>query len=141
MARRSPQDIANKWGKNLKAAGDEIKKGVELVTEAPGVKAAAKVDKMKARLVESIDDGTWEERVASVSLSEWKDKMLKKGVGRISAGVDQANGKVAEFHSQLQDHQSTIDAELDRMDDVTLEDSINRSNHQIREMAKFKFRR
>lgn len=141
MARKSPQDTADKWSKNLKGSTDEIRKGVNRVTEAPGVAAAAKVDKMKQRLVQSIDDGTWEERVSAVSLEEWKRKTLDKGIQRISAGVDAANGKVVDFHNQLADHQETIDRELDGMPDISLEDGIARSAAQIRAMSKFKFRR
>ena len=141
MARKSPQDTADKWAKNLKGSTEEIRKGVDRVTEAPGIAAAAKVEKMKQRLVASIDDGTWEERVSSVSLEEWKRKTKEKGINRISAGVDAANGKVVDFHNQLADHQETIDRELDSMPDITLEDGIARSAAQIRSMSKFKFRR
>lgn len=141
MGNKDPRETAEKWGRNLKGASEDIKRGVSRVTEAPGIKAAAKVEKMKSRLIASIDDGTWENNVAAVPLSEWQNKMLTKGVPRISAGVEAANGKVIEFHTQLADHQRTIDAELERMDDITLEDSINRMTTQVRGMASFKFRR
>jgi len=126
MARKDPTDTAEKWGRNLKRSTDDIRKGVARVTEAPGVKAAQKKDKMKARLVAAIDDGTWQDRVKSVSLEDWKDKTINKGIARISAGVDAANGKVVEFHYQLADHQATIDRELADMPDISLEDGIAR---------------
>lgn len=141
MARKDPSESAQKWAGNLKRSTEEIRKGVNRVTEAPGIKAAAKQEKMKQRLNASIDDGTWAERVKSVPLSEWQDKTINKGIARISAGVDAANGKVVEFHSQLADHQASIDRELENMPDISLEDSIARSAAQIRGMSKFKFRR
>lgn len=141
MGKLSPAERAEKWGRNLKRSGDDIRRGVERVSEAPGAKAAAKQDKMLSRLIARVEDGTWAERVSSVSLSEWKDKMINKGISRISAGVDGANGKVVEFHQQLEEHQDRITTELDRMPDVTLEDSIQRMTHQVRRMSEFKFRR
>ena len=141
MARKDPTEIAEKWGRNLKRSTEDIRKGIARVTEAPGVKAAQKQEKMQQRLNAAIDNGTWAERVASVPLSEWQQKTITKGIPRISAGVDAANGKVVDFHNQLADHQASIDTELDRMPDITIEDSIARSAAQIRGMSKFKFRR
>lgn len=141
MAKLSPAERAEKWGRNLKRSGDDIRRGVERVTEAPGVKAAAKQDKMLSRLTAKVEDGTWAERVASVPVGEWREKMINKGIPRISAGVDGANGKVVEFHQQLEDHQERINTELERMPDVSLEDSISRMTHQVRRMSEFSFRR
>jgi len=141
MPNKSASDIAEKWGRNLKRSGDDIRKGVERVTESPGEKAAAKQEKMLSKLTTKVEDGTWAERVASVPLSDWKSKMINKGIPRISAGVDAANGKVVEFHTQLADHQDRITSELDRMPDVSLEDSIAKMTHQVRRMSEFKFRR
>ena len=141
MARKDPSEIAEKWGRNLTRSTDEIRKGVDRVTEAPGVLAARKKEKMQVKLNEALDDGTWENNVAAVSLSEWQEKTITKGIPRISAGVQAANGKVVDFHNQLADHQAQIDSELDRMPDITLEDGIARSAAQIRGMSKFKFRK
>lgn len=141
MTRKDPADSAERWARHLKAATPDIKKGVMRVTEAPGIAAAKKQEKMKQRLVEKIDDGTWADRVSSVTVDEWQKKTIEKGVPRISAGVDAANGKVENFHAQLADHQDTIDRELSDMPDISLEDGIARSAAQIRGMSKFKFRR
>jgi len=134
-------EIAEKWGRNLKGSATDIRKGVERVTEAPGVKAAAKVQKMREKLLASLDDGTWATNVSAVPLGEWKSKMINKGIPRLNAGVDAANGKVIEFHSQLSDHQARINSELESMPDVTLDDSINRMVTQVSRMSEFKFRK
>lgn len=141
MAKKTPQEAAEKWAKNTKGATQEMTRGIQKVTEAPGAAAAAKQDKLRQNLVSKIDDGTWAERVASVTLGEWKDKMLNKGVGRVAAGVDGAGSKVIDFHGQRADHQERIETELKNMPDVTLEDGINRMVHQVRRMSEFKFRR
>ena len=141
MARKSASDIASKWGKNTKAASDEMRKGIAAVTEAPGQKAAQAADKMRANLNRSLDDGTWQDRVASVTLEEWKDKMIRKGVPRVSAGVDAAAPKVQQFHQQLGDHQERINSTLDGMPNITLEDGISRMIAQVEGMSQFRFQR
>jgi hypothetical protein len=138
MAKLTPQQAAEKQARRLKGATEDIRLGVDRVTEAPGKKAAAKQDKMRQRINESIDSGIWATRVAAVPLEEWKAQMKDKGIPRISSGIDGAKAKVTDFFGKLFPYQDTIKAELERMPDLTLEDSINRATHQMRRMAQFR---
>lgn len=138
MPKMSPQDAQAKYASRLKGSTSEITKGIDRVTEAPGVKAAAKKDKMKQHLIEKIDDGTWERRVASVSLESWKAAAKNKGVGRIAAGVDQAATKMTAFFTELFPYQEGGQAKLATMPDMTIDDSINRQAFWTRYMAGFK---
>lgn len=133
-------EFQEKHARRLKAALEDMRKGIDRVTEAPGVKAAAAQDKMRANLVASIDSGKWGRRVASVSLSEWQSKMKDKGIPRVSAGIDAAADKVREFASQLIDHENAVLGEVERLPNVTLEDSIVRATTWIRRMAEFERR-
>ena len=137
MSKLTPKEAQEKHARNLKAAVPDITLGVERVTEAPGVKAAAKSAKMLANLTKSVQDGTWGKRVAAVSLEEWKGHMIEKGIPRISAGIDGAAAKTEEFFSQLFSYQDTLQGELRGMPDLTLEDSISRMTKWVRGMAKF----
>ena len=138
--RLTPQQAQAKHAARLKAAQTDMADGVRRVTEAPGIKAAAAADKMRANLVAKIDDGTWGRRVSGVTLGEWQEKMLTKGVPRVAAGIDAAAAKVTEFYTQLFDHENTVMAEVERLPDVTLEDSIVRATTWIRRMAEFERR-
>jgi hypothetical protein len=135
----TPQEIAEKQAQRLSAATADIQRGVERVTEAPGVRAAQRADKMRARIIESIDSGKWARNVGGVSLQEWKDATIQKGISRIGPGVTAARPKIARFHEQRQSHQASIDSELERMPDTTLQDGINRAIHQMQRMAEFSF--
>jgi hypothetical protein len=140
MAKLNPTEAKEKWSRNLKASSEYIRKGVDRVTEAPGVKAAAKADKMRAGVLKALDDGTWQERVASVPLGEWKEKMINKGIPHISAGVDAASGKMDDFFAQLFEHQDRGIDTVQNMPDITLDDSINRMVAWTRHMSNFKRR-
>lgn len=135
--RLTAQEFQQKHLKRTKGAIADLKAGVARVTEAPGKKAAAKVDKMRAKLLEKIDDGTWAERTGSVTLEEWQEAMLKKGAGRVGDGLDRAESKVIAFAEQLIRHENEVLSEIEDMDDLTLEDSIARSRHWIERMAEF----
>jgi hypothetical protein len=93
---------------------------------------------MLQNVSEAVSSGRWADRVSAVSLEDWRSKMLNKGVGRIAAGVDAATSKQSEFFGQLFDHQERLSAEISRMPDLTLEDSINRMTTFIRGMSKFR---
>ena len=115
-----------------------MRKGVERVTEAPTLKAAAKKDKMKQNLVAAIDSGKWEAGLKRVTLDEWKGKMIDKGLNRVAAGIDGAKDKVIAFYSEFLPHLDKISEELKKMPDLTLEDSITRMTHQVRRTSEFK---
>ena len=137
MAKKTPAESAEKWARNLKGSVPDIEAGVDRVTEAPGVKAAAQSAKMLANLTEKVRDGTWAQRVKAVPLEEWQEKMKSKGISRIAQGVDGATAKTEDFFSQLFAYQDSIASKLAGMPDLTLEDSINRMTTYVRDMAKF----
>jgi len=135
--RLTPEQLAAKWGSRLKGASEDIRLGVERVTDAPGRKAAEKVDKWVARLTDPATRRKWANRVAAVSVEEWKSAIINKGIPRIAQGVDAAQGKMTRFAEQLIPYQNNLLTQIERMPDITLEDSINRMTTWIRGMAKF----
>lgn len=138
MPKLTPAEAREKHARRLKGSTEDIRKGVDRVTEAPGVKAAAKQEKMRERLIQAIDSGKWAKRVASVSVEDWREQMKTKGIPRIAAGVDGAADKIEDFFGQLFAHQEGLQRKVDAMPDLTLDDSLNRMTTFIRGMADFK---
>lgn len=111
MANVSAAEWLQNWGNGLNGAGAKIKRGVSRVTVAPGVSAASKEDKMKAGINAAIDSGKWSNRVQSVSLPQWQDSMITKGVANISSGVAQAQkNKVQAVQQMLADNDAAVSA-------------------------------
>jgi hypothetical protein len=140
MARdMTPDELADKQISRTTAAVNDYKAGVLSVTEAPGKKAAAKKDKMKAKLLARLDDGTWERRVSATSVEEWRNKTATKGANRISEGVTAAKPTIRKFWSQFKPHLEAVKDEVAKMPDVSIEDSVQRAAHNIRRNAEFRF--
>lgn len=137
MAKLTPQEFREKQARRLKAAIEDMRSGVEKVTEAPTVKAAAKQEKMLNNLTEAIRSGKWGNRLKKVTLEEWKGAFVNKGLTRVASGIDGAASKVEDFAAQLLPYQDALQAKLKSMPDMTLEDSIARATTWIREMSKF----
>lgn len=138
MPKLTAAEAAQKHMRRLQGATEDIQRGIQGVTTAPGALAAKKQQKMIQRLTEKVNDGTWARNVAAVSLESWKSAALDKGVGRIASGIQAAQPKMEAFYSKLLPFQATIQSKINAMPDLTLEDNIARATTQIREMSKFR---
>lgn len=138
MARLTAAEFQDKHSRRLKAAVEDVRRGIDRVTESPTEKAAAKKDKMLTNLTAAVQNGKWEAGLKRVSLDDWKRKARDVGVNRIAAGIDAAKDKVVDFASQLLPYIDRAQTEIANMPDVTLDDNINRMNTFIRRMANFK---
>jgi len=141
MAKLSPSEVTEKHARRLKGSIEDMRAGIARVTASPTAAAAAKQDKMKAKINAAIDSGKWAAGLRAVSLEEWKDKVTTKGLPRVAAGIDAAAPKVEKFYSQLLPHIDTVRGQVTKMPDLTLEDSINRMSTFVRGMAKFSFKK
>ncbi len=138
MAKLTPQEFQEKHARRLKAAVPDMQKGVQAVTVSPTAQAALKADKMKANIVASIESGKWQAGLNRVTVDQWKTAMINKGVNRVASGIDGASEKVIAFATQLLPYIDQGVQTVNKMPDVSLEDSISRMTTFIRHMSNFK---
>jgi len=138
MAKLTAREFQEKHARRLKGAVEDVRKGIDRVTENPCEKAAAKSDKMLANLTRAVSDGKWAAGLNRVTLEEWKRKARDVGVNRIAAGIDAASDKVVAFAEQLLPHIDRGQEKIKGMPDVTLDDNINRATSFMRHMSEFK---
>lgn len=134
----TPAQVAEKHARRTKASLEDLRAGVESVTQAPGQKAAAKQNKLVQNWNEAITSGRWAKNTAAVTLDEWKSKMIDKGLSRVGPGLDAAQAKVEAFYAELLPFQQSLSSKVSAMPDLTIEDSVARSSEWIRGMAKFR---
>lgn len=133
----TPQRASEKWVRNLSGATQEIRDGVQAVTESPMDKAADQAEKYRLRVNEAVDSGKYQRRLRETSLEDWKRNTLEKGIGRIATGAAAAQGDMEDFFAQLIPFQQRLQATIDGMPNTTLEDSIARQTAWTRGMAEF----
>ena len=138
MVKLNATEIADKWRRRAEASAPDYQKGIERVSESPMEKAVAKKEKFKANLLKAIDDGKWEKGLKSVSLGDWKSAVASKGVPNYATGIRASENKMEKFMTELIPFQESLQAEINRMPDITLSDSIARATKWIEGMAKFK---
>lgn len=106
MAKRnmSPTVALANWQAGMNGATTTITDGVNAVSVAPGQLAAAQANLWQQQVSSAATKTKWANRVGAVSLQNWKNDMIQKGVGRIAQGVSNAaspQGKATYFFSQL----------------------------------------
>jgi hypothetical protein len=138
MARVTPEEAADYQIQGIGAATEKMRKGIERVTKSPMEAAAAKKDKMLQRLTQSVQDGTWERGLRSVTLEQWKTAMIDKGLSRVATGAQAAKPKLVAFFSKFLPYVDSAKAEIAKMPDLTIEDSANRAAAWVRKMGAYK---
>lgn len=138
MAKLSAAEFQEKHARRLKASVEDVRRGIDRVTENPCEKAAAKQDKMLTNLTASVQSGKWAAGLKRVPLETWKRKARDIGVNRISAGIDGAKEKVVAFAEVLLPHIDRGQEKIKTMPDVTLDDNINRMTTFCRHMSTMK---
>jgi hypothetical protein len=134
MTGQTADEIAKKWANGLGSATAAIKAGVQNTTIAPGQAAARSKELWASRVAESKDK--WATNVAKVSLNDWQDSMINKGIGRIASGANAATNKFGAFMGKLLPYEQAAVASLPERG--TLEQNIDRATTMMRKMAAFK---
>jgi hypothetical protein len=138
MAKLTPAQFTEKHARRLKASTEDMRAGIDRVTENPCEKAVAKQDKMLTNLTAAVTGGKWAAGLKRVPLDEWKRKARDIGVNRVSAGIDGAKEKVQAFAEVLLPHIDRGQEKIKAMPDITLDDNINRMTSFVRHMATMK---
>lgn len=138
MTKLNAAQAQEKHARRLKAAVEDIRQGIDRVTESPTEAAAAKADKMLTNLTASVQNGKWASGLRRVSLDEWKRKARDVGVNRIASGIDAAADKTRAFYDELLPHVDRGREKIKGMPDTTLDDNLNRMVAYARHMAEFR---
>lgn len=137
---KNPNTVAQKWSRNLAASTTAITEGVNAVTVSPTIKAAAAQEAYLAGVQRAVADGKWERGLKRVTLEDWKQAMLAKGVSRIASGAAQAVGKMEGFLAEFLPHVEQGQRMLDNMPRGDLATNIQRAVAMMEHNSKFKRR-
>ena len=133
MAKLDATAVAQKWAQNLGAATQAVQDGVNAVTVAPGA-AAARQKAVWVQNVQAAQD-KWARNTAAVTLNDWQQAMITKGVPRIASGATASQPKFATFMGKLLPFIDNAVSALPARGN--LDANINRSVAFMRKMATF----
>lgn len=134
MAHGSADQVAERWARNLAGSTERIKEGIMATSVAPG-QAAARQKQVWAQNVAASQD-KWARNVGRVSLGEWQDAAINKGLARVAAGATAAQPKMTSFLNRFLPYVDQQKAALPPRGN--LDQNINRAVTFIRGMSQFK---
>lgn len=125
---------ATLWSDRMGQAGSKIKAGVMATTEAPGQAAG----RAKARYLQGVQNAVdrWATNVARVTLQQWQEAMLTKGLPRIASGAQAAVSKQAAFYERFFPKLQSILASMPARG--TFDQNMTRSRHVAEGLMKLK---
>ena len=136
---KNATDVAQKWATNLSNATTSITNGVNAVSTAPGQLAAAQANKWITRLQAS--QAKWARNVSAVSLADWKNAMINKGIPRIATGAQAAQPKFQAFMTQFLTYLDAGKGSIDAMPTDTLAQASAKMVAQMNYNAQFQYNR
>lgn len=104
MAVKSADQVAQKWAQNLTNSVQNIKTGVQSVTQSPMEAAAAQATAYAQGVQQAINSGKWQAGLRRTSLAQWQQAVINKGLARIADGAAQGKAKVQQVMTQLMPH-------------------------------------
>lgn len=141
MAMPSATQAATNWKNGMSNSGTKLTAGVNAVTQSPTAKAAQAVDRMVAGIQRAAQSGKIAAALNAVSLQDWKDAMINKGVPRVAAGASAAVPRVQAFFQQFLPYLAAGVQQLESQPRGDLETNIARSAFMQRYNAAFKMQR
>lgn len=135
MTRVSPSEGAEKWASRTAGATQDMQRGIERVTVAPGQLAARQADKWHQKVTQA--KPKFAANVAAVPLEEWKRSAVD-GASRVASGVQAKKGKMERFTQEFYAHLDRGAPSINAMPTTTIEQSIAKAGAQMRHNAAFR---
>lgn len=132
---KNVQASIEKWKKGMASSGENIKAGVNSMTESPGVKAAAAKDKYVRRVNEAASDGSYEAGQLGYSLQEYKDAVVNKGISNMMTGASKLGSRAQRAMADQLAYANQVSDQVAGMPTGTLEEGIAKAAATIRLMA------
>lgn len=135
MAQLNAAAVAAKWASRMANAGEEVKRGVQAVTQNPAELAAQAKDRWIAGIQRAAAEGRFEQGLSTVTLSGWQQKTINKGIPNMLTGAREAQGDVQKVMSMLLPACAEVSAKCKSMPRGTIADSVARATMAIQMMA------
>jgi len=133
----SADQAVTSWVNAMQNVRSKVEAGVNAVTTAPGAAAAAAADFWQQQVNSDKAKQKFRNKVGAVSLADWRNAVLTKGVARISSGATAAQPKMAKFMAKFIPHVQNVATTVRAMPKNTLDERIARAVAQIRGNATF----
>lgn len=136
MAIPDAQSVATKWVQRTQAAAQDYTAGIQNTDKDPTALAIAAGQRYIQRVTDAFNSGKWANGLRRAGKAGWQAATLAKA-SNFSTGVAAAEQKVASAFGPLLAYETTLQARINSMPNVTLQDRIARATAWITGMASY----
>lgn len=112
MGMVTPAQAAANWVSGMQNAAQAITNGVNGVTQSPTEAAALAVDRQVQGVIRAAQSGKTAQNLRNVSLSDWKQAFISKGIPTIAARAAAAKPKMVNFLNKFMPYMSNVVQQL-----------------------------
>lgn len=138
MGPLNPSTVADQWASNLGASTQKIQRGIQGVTANPAQAAAAAVGTWVARITDPATQAKFVASLNRVTLQDWQNAAIQKGLPRISSGAQAAKPKFTAFLQQFLPYVQNVQSQVKAMPNASLQDRIARMVQNVTLLSQFK---
>lgn len=131
---QTPEQIAARWASGMQGATQKMTDGANSVTVSPGQRAAQQADVWLANTQASLPK--FKANTARLTVEDWRQPFLNKGIQRIQLGTQNAQPKVAAFLTNFLPYVQAGQAKLPPRGNF--EQNLARSQAMIRHLHDYK---
>lgn len=135
MARKSPQDAAQKWAQRVQQSAPYYQSGVNNPSVDWAGPAVAAKDRRNAGLQAAINDGRIDAGIQRAGTGKWRAQTLAKGVTNWQQNTPKAQPQYLNGLQQVYADMQAADAAVSNMPRTTREDRIQRAATFLRTMG------
>lgn len=134
---------AAKWKAGVQGSSEKFKAGVARPKRDPIQAALAHEDKMLANFQESVTSGRWRDNLSAVSMSQWQQAMIARGLPAMLNNLAEKAKAQEEFGRRWGPYLDQIKDELANMPTNTVADKMAKIQRNMEHAmaAKGRFRR
>jgi hypothetical protein len=115
VANFDPTSAAANWVAALSQAGAKATAGAQRVQTAPGAAAAQQAQKFINGVTAAVTSGKWQRKVSAVTLADWQNAYITKGVPRIASGAQASQAKFASALTNLFPFMQNLHGQISNM--------------------------
>lgn len=126
MAAKSGAEIFEQYRARMSQSMARIQKGAETTEKSQVGNAIKQKELMKQRIMEAIDNGSWETGLRNAGDQKWLRNLVQKGIPKITAGIDANKPEIIAKMEKVGQVGEMVSKEVDAMPKGGVEESIAR---------------
>jgi len=137
----NPARALEKWKARMAASAAEAKEGVNAVTTAPAQQAIQAKDKYIANVNRAFNEGRYESGLNGVTLQDWQQAMLTKGIPNMAAGAQKISPRAQRNLQDVIAFAQQVSQQIQSMPNVTEQDADARMLANVAAMRQYRAQR